>query len=77
MSSWRRRGLKLLVGVLALGAAACGSSRNHGHHAAHHHQYRHGYYNPVDGYFHDDHWHHQARHKHHRGCGHAVSYNYY
>jgi len=71
-----------LLVVLSLGVTACGSRRGPHYSHGHYHDYRHGYYNPVDGYFHDDHWHRNARnrhtrHVHHKGCGHAASYHYY
>ncbi len=77
MSFDPRRALALLV--LVVGLATTGCSQRSEHHASHghYHDYRHGYYNPVDGYFHDDHWHRGSHHRHSRGCGHAVSYHYY
>lgn len=60
--------LKLLVAAMLVGVVGsfgC-SSREHPAHA-HNHEYRHGYYNPVDGYFHDDHWHNSARSRHYNG----------
>lgn len=54
----RMRVLELGLAALllaTLGSVGCSSRRHPAH--SHLHEYRHGYYNPVDGYFHDDHWH--------------------
>ena len=74
MNRWMRGAAAVLAVVLSLAVTGC-SGRGHHHDHAHH--YRHGYYNPVDGYFHDDHWHRQAHDVHRHGSGHAVSYHYY
>lgn len=71
-----RIGLWILVAILSLGLEGCSSGRNYHHGHASLHEYRHGYYNPVDGYFHDDHWvmgdrysqHYYGEHPHKNPC---------
>ena len=57
----------LMAVALLVGGTGCSGRKTTGDHA-HVHEYRHGYYNPVDGYFHDDHWHYSGPYtKHYKG----------